>query len=110
MIIAMKTTRKTTSLVLNSFSSTVDISFPSVRLFKSKATITTANNASGIAMSRVGIESRIISDSFIRLAKNKKTPLPTASKKRPDECHTLKNSYRNKQTHDPITSKILEHH
>ena len=69
-IIAMKTTRITTSLILNSFSSTVDINFPSSRLFKSKATITTANNASGIAMSRVGIESRIISDSFMPLAKN----------------------------------------
>jgi hypothetical protein len=62
------------SLARNSFSSTVAISFPSTRLFKSIATVTTINNAIGIATSRVGIESTIINDKFIPLVKKTKKP------------------------------------
>ena len=58
------------SLVWNSFSSTVDCSLPATRLFKSIATVTTINNAVGIATSRYSIEAQIIDDGFIPLAKN----------------------------------------
>jgi hypothetical protein len=43
-------------------------------LFKSIATVTTINNAIGIATSRVGIESTIINDKFIPLVKKTKKP------------------------------------
>lgn len=55
MTIAMKTTRRMMSRVLNSFSSTVAINLPSTFLLRNMATATTTNNAIGIATSREGI-------------------------------------------------------
>ena len=52
------------SRILNSFSSTVAISFPSTRLLRNIATITTTNNARGMARSREGIDCTINKRSF----------------------------------------------
>jgi hypothetical protein len=56
---AMKSTRRIMSRVLNSFCSTVAANLPSTRLFKNMATITTNKSAVGMAMSREGIDSTI---------------------------------------------------
>ncbi len=56
-ITAMKTTRSTISRFLNCFCSTVAINLLSTRLFRSTATVTTIKSASGMARSRVAIDS-----------------------------------------------------
>jgi hypothetical protein len=50
--------------VRNSLSSKVAFNFASTRSFRNKATVTTANNAVGIAISRDGIKSTIIRGHF----------------------------------------------
>jgi hypothetical protein len=51
-----------TSRVRSSLSSKVVFNFSSVRSFKSKAAIETANNARGIAMSRVAMNSTSLNE------------------------------------------------
>lgn len=67
---AMKITRRMMSRVLNSFCSTVAANFPSARLFKNMATITTIKSAVGMARSIEGIDSTINKRGFYAFSQN----------------------------------------